>query len=164
MCCFYRNVGKRKAVVKADKSGSKAKKGKLAKDPNKSKRPPSAFFVFLYTEGFRKTFKKENPNVNDVSDEKVPYEAKVARRKGKYQKLITAYNKKQVSDPKSLRIAKGIGSNSTKKPKSTWMPLPILFKAISNTCIFVPGSHRLVVLPVWKQTLSALQRQNELKG
>ena len=48
MCCSNRKVGKRKAVAKADKSGSKAKKGKLAKDPNKPKRPPSAFFVFLY--------------------------------------------------------------------------------------------------------------------
>lgn len=48
MCCFCRKVGKRKAAGKADKSGSKAKKGKLAKDPNKPKRPPSAFFVFLY--------------------------------------------------------------------------------------------------------------------
>lgn len=48
MFCSYRKVGKRKAVDKADKSGSKAKKGKLAKDPNKPKRPPSAFFVFLY--------------------------------------------------------------------------------------------------------------------
>ena len=35
--------------MKEDKSSkSKAKKGKLAKDPNKPKRPPSAFFVFLY--------------------------------------------------------------------------------------------------------------------
>ncbi|KAL8107645.1 hypothetical protein AgCh_024163 [Apium graveolens] len=37
-----------------------------------------------------------------------------------------------VSDPKSQGIAKDIGSNSTKKPKSTWMPFPMLFKAISN--------------------------------
>ncbi|KAK1398252.1 high mobility group B protein 1 [Heracleum sosnowskyi] len=103
-------VGKRKAAGKADKSGSKAKKGKLAKDPNKPKRPPSAFFVFL--EEFRKTFKKENPNVKAVSAvgkaggekwkslsaaEKAPYEAKAAKRKAEYQKLINAYNKKQES-------------------------------------------------------------------
>ncbi|KAL1816994.1 hypothetical protein DCAR_0521405 [Daucus carota subsp. sativus] len=105
-----KKVGKRKAVAKADKSGSKAKKNKLAKDPNKPKRPPSAFFVFL--EEFRKTFKKENPTVKAVSAvgkaggekwkslsaaEKAPYEAKAAKRKGEYQKLITAYNKKQES-------------------------------------------------------------------
>lgn len=93
-----RRVGKRKAVLKADHSGKrKAKVEKRAtKDPNKPKRPPSAFFVFLYvsfhfvraiylqhlvilvsckliwlmllpSEEFRKTFKKENPNVKAVS-------------------------------------------------------------------------------------------------
>uniref|UniRef100_A0A164Z7E8 HMG box domain-containing protein n=1 Tax=Daucus carota subsp. sativus TaxID=79200 RepID=A0A164Z7E8_DAUCS len=48
-------------------------------------------------EEFRKTFKKENPTVKAVSAEKAPYEAKAAKRKGEYQKLITAYNKKQES-------------------------------------------------------------------
>ncbi|CAL5382582.1 unnamed protein product [Camellia sinensis] len=47
-----RKVGKRKVATKANKGGkSQAKKGKLAKkDPNKPKRPPSAFFVFLSSE------------------------------------------------------------------------------------------------------------------
>nr|GMC95384.1 high mobility group B protein 1 [Ipomoea batatas]GMC99697.1 high mobility group B protein 1 [Ipomoea batatas] len=58
-----RKAGKRKAAQKADKGKAKEKKAK--KDPNKPKRPPSAFFVFL--EEFRKTFKKENPNVKAVS-------------------------------------------------------------------------------------------------
>ena len=77
------------------------------KDPNKPKRPPSAFFVFL--EEFRKEFKKENPNVKAVSAvgkaggdkwkslsnaEKAPYEAKAAKRKAEYEKQIKAYNKK----------------------------------------------------------------------
>ncbi|KAI7998860.1 High mobility group B protein 1 [Camellia lanceoleosa] len=105
-----RKVGKRKAATKADKGGkSQAKKGKLAKkDPNKPKRPPSAFFVFL--EEFRKTFKKENPHVKAVSAvgkaggekwksmsgaEKAPFEAKAAKRKSEYEKLMNAYNKKQ---------------------------------------------------------------------
>ncbi|CAL5351481.1 unnamed protein product [Camellia sinensis] len=105
-----RKVGKRKAATKADKGGkSQAKKGKLAKkDPNKPKRPPSAFFVFL--EEFRKTFKKENPHVKAVSAvgkaggekwksmsgaEKAPFEAKAAKRKTEYEKLMNAYNKKQ---------------------------------------------------------------------
>lgn len=46
---FFRKVGKRKAALKADKSRSKwTKKAKLGKkDPDKPKRPPSAFFVFL---------------------------------------------------------------------------------------------------------------------
>ncbi|KAH9736478.1 High mobility group B protein 1 [Citrus sinensis] len=63
-----RKVGKRKAATAKLDSGSKrqAKREKKAKkDPNKPKRPPSAFFVFL--EEFRKTFKKENPNVTAVS-------------------------------------------------------------------------------------------------
>ncbi|GER55809.1 high mobility group B1 [Striga asiatica] len=126
-----RKVGKRKAAPpKAEKK--KAKKGtKVKKDPNKPKRPPSAFFVFL--EEFRKTFKKENPNVKAVSavgkaggekwkslsaavsaihveylplgeillpkiaSEKAPYEAKAAKKKAEYEKLMNAYNKKQDS-------------------------------------------------------------------
>ncbi|KAF8402668.1 hypothetical protein HHK36_010757 [Tetracentron sinense] len=61
-----KKVGKRKAALKADKSSKKpAKKVKLAKDPNKPKRPPSAFFVFL--EEFRKIYKQEHPNVKGVA-------------------------------------------------------------------------------------------------
>lgn len=102
-----RKMGKRKATLKEDKK--KVKKDKKAKkDPNKPKRPPSAFFVFL--EEFRKTFKKENPNVKAVSAvgkaggekwkslsaaEKAPYEAKAAKRKAEYGKLMNAYNNKQ---------------------------------------------------------------------
>ncbi|KAJ0027893.1 high mobility group B protein 1-like [Pistacia vera] len=102
-----RKVGKRKAAAKVDKSSAlKAKKAK--KDPNKPKRPASAFFVFL--EEFRKTFKKDNPHVTAVSavgkaagekwksmspDEKAPYEAKAAKGKVEYGKLMNAYNKKQ---------------------------------------------------------------------
>ncbi|TKY63490.1 High mobility group B protein 1 [Spatholobus suberectus] len=105
-----RRVGKRKASARPDKSSApKAKKEKKAtKDPNKPKRPPSAFFVFL--EEFRKTFKAENPNVKAVSAvgkaggekwkslsnaEKAPYEAKAAKRKAEYEKIMNAYNKKQ---------------------------------------------------------------------
>uniref|UniRef100_A0A0V0HE47 Putative high mobility group B protein 1-like n=1 Tax=Solanum chacoense TaxID=4108 RepID=A0A0V0HE47_SOLCH len=100
-------MGKRKATLKDDKKKvTKDKKAK--KDPNKPKRPPSAFFVFL--EEFRKTFKKENPNVKAVSAvgkaggekwkslsaaEKAPYEAKAAKRKAEYGKLMNAYNNKQ---------------------------------------------------------------------
>ncbi|KAL3617516.1 hypothetical protein CASFOL_037837 [Castilleja foliolosa] len=101
-----RKAGKRKAEPKAVKKTDK----KLKKDPNKPKRPPSAFFVFL--EEFRTTFKKENPTVKAVSAvgkaggakwksltkvEKAPYEAKAAKRKTEYEKLMNAYNKKQES-------------------------------------------------------------------
>ncbi|KAK7286905.1 hypothetical protein RJT34_22251 [Clitoria ternatea] len=106
-----RKVGKRKASSKPERSiAPKAKKEKAKKDPNKPKRPPSAFFVFL--EEFRKTFKAENPGVKAVSAvgkaggekwkslsnaEKAPYEAKAAKRKAEYEKLMNAYNKKQAS-------------------------------------------------------------------
>ncbi|KAI3995473.1 hypothetical protein MKX01_004085, partial [Papaver californicum] len=107
-----RRVGKRKAATKAESSSKKqTKKEKLAsKDPNKPKRPPSAFFVFL--EEFRKTYKLENPHVKGVAAvgkaggekwkslsnaEKVPYEAKAAERKSEYEKVMSAYNKKQES-------------------------------------------------------------------
>ncbi|GMH22986.1 hypothetical protein Nepgr_024829 [Nepenthes gracilis] len=107
-----RKVGKRKATEKADMSSKrKAKKEKSAKkDPNKPKRPPSAFFVFL--EEFRKTFKKENPQVKAVSAvgkaggekwksmsqaEKAPYEVKASKRKAEYERQMNAYNKKQES-------------------------------------------------------------------
>ncbi|XP_043725348.1 high mobility group B protein 1-like isoform X3 [Telopea speciosissima] len=87
------------------------KKKKAPKnDPNKPKRPASAFFVFL--EEFRKTYKQDHPNVKAVSAvgkaggekwkslteaEKAPYEAKAAKRKTEYEKLMSAYNKKQES-------------------------------------------------------------------
>ncbi len=47
---FFRKVGKRKAVAKADKSSKRhtKKQRNAKKDPNKPKRPPSAFFVFLF--------------------------------------------------------------------------------------------------------------------
>ncbi|CAI9298629.1 unnamed protein product [Lactuca saligna] len=101
-----KKVGKKKAVGKG-----KAKGGKAEKDPNKPKRPPSAFFVFL--EEFRVTFKKENPNIKAVSavgkaggekwksmsaSEKAPFEAKAAKRKSEYEKQMNAYNNKQDDD------------------------------------------------------------------
>ncbi|PRQ59424.1 putative chromatin remodeling & transcriptional activation HMG family [Rosa chinensis] len=103
-------VGKRKAVAEVNKSSGKlAKNSKSAKkDPNKPKKPASAFFVFL--EEFRITYKQEHPNVKAVSAvgkaggakwksmsaaEKAPYEAKAAKRKTEYEKLMNAYNTKQ---------------------------------------------------------------------
>ncbi|GLT55735.1 hypothetical protein SLA2020_288300 [Shorea laevis] len=105
-----RKVGKRKAAVAKSSQGKAKKEMKVKKDPNKPKRPPSAFFVFL--EEFRSTFKKENPNVKAVSavgkaagekwksmseDEKAVYEAKAAKRKTEYEKQMNDYNKKQES-------------------------------------------------------------------
>ncbi|KAL5557709.1 hypothetical protein UlMin_033920 [Ulmus minor] len=84
------------------------KSKKPAKDPNKPKRPASAFFVFM--EEFRKQFSKDNPNNKAVSavgkaagekwksmsdTDKAPYVAKAVKRKADYEKDMKAYNKKQ---------------------------------------------------------------------
>ncbi|XP_010940219.1 HMG1/2-like protein [Elaeis guineensis] len=102
---------KRKGVEKATKTAKKAKAGK---DPNKPKRPPSAFFVFM--EEFRKQFKEKNPNNKLVSvvgkaggdkwkslseAEKAPYVAKANKLKSEYTKNIAAYNNKMSEGPHS---------------------------------------------------------------
>ncbi|XP_042037236.1 HMG1/2-like protein [Salvia splendens] len=99
-----------KLSVKKGAAGGKkpaAKKGKAAKDPNKPKRPASAFFVFM--EDFRKTYKEKHPNNKSVSAvgkaggekwksmteaEKAPYVAKAEKRKSDYEVTLKAYNKK----------------------------------------------------------------------
>ncbi|MED6220144.1 High mobility group [Stylosanthes scabra] len=83
-----------------------AKKKAAPKDPNKPKRPPSAFFVFM--SDFREEYKKENPNNKSVavvgkaggarwksmSDaEKAPYHAKAQKNKLAYEDDIRAYHK-----------------------------------------------------------------------
>eukprot|EP00250_Pteridium_aquilinum_P004094 c14331_g1_i1 orf=189-647(+) len=105
------NLKKRKQVVSKEgkakkKPVSKSQKGK--KDPNKPKRPPTPFFVFL--EEFRKTFSASNPNVKAVSAvgkaggdkwksmseaDKAPYVTKANARKVEYEKNMKAYNAKQ---------------------------------------------------------------------
>ncbi|CAL1374727.1 unnamed protein product [Linum trigynum] len=137
-------AGKRKAVGKVSESqksssSSKRRTGSVnnvekqasAKDPNKPKRPASAFFVFL--EEFRKVYKEENPNVKAVSavgkaggekwkslssEEKAPYEAKAAKRKSDYQKLMNVYNKKQESvDENEEEDDEEEPATPSKKPK-----------------------------------------------
>ncbi|KAJ4970230.1 hypothetical protein NE237_003329 [Protea cynaroides] len=106
-----RKVGKRKAAAKVEK-GSKGRvieEKAATEDPDKPKRPPSAFFVFM--EEFRKSYKLEHPNVKSVSAvgkaggekwnslsvaEKAPYEAKGAKRDAEYEKHMSAYIKEQV--------------------------------------------------------------------
>ncbi|KAK7262764.1 hypothetical protein RJT34_30344 [Clitoria ternatea] len=87
-------------------AGTKQSK-KAAKDPNKPKRPPSAFFVFMSE--FREQYKKEHPSNKSVavvgkaggakwksmSDaEKAPYVARAEKKKEEYEKSISAYNRK----------------------------------------------------------------------
>ncbi|KAF3440875.1 hypothetical protein FNV43_RR19161 [Rhamnella rubrinervis] len=88
-------------------AGAGKKAGKAGKDPNKPKRPASAFFVFM--EEFREKYKKEHPNNKSVaavgkaggdkwkslSDaEKAPFVAKAEKRKTEYNKNMQAYNKR----------------------------------------------------------------------
>ncbi|KAJ0041505.1 hypothetical protein Pint_28710 [Pistacia integerrima] len=101
------------------------RKAKAPKDPNKPKRPPSAFFVFM--EEFRQQFKRENPNNKSVaavgkaggakwkslSDaEKAPYVARAESRKTDYNKNMTAYNKKLAEGEN------GVDENESDKSKS----------------------------------------------
>ncbi|PIA46732.1 hypothetical protein AQUCO_01500344v1 [Aquilegia coerulea] len=95
-----------KLSVKKAAAGKKPA-GKAAKDPNKPKRPASAFFVFM--EDFRKTYKEKHPTNKSVSvvgkaggdkwksmsdAEKAPFVAKAEKRKVEYNKVLQAYNKK----------------------------------------------------------------------
>ncbi|XP_042451230.1 HMG1/2-like protein [Zingiber officinale] len=92
----------------SERVAKKPRKSKADKDPNKPKRPPSAFFVFM--EEFRKTYKEKHPNNKSVAvvgkaggdkwkslseDEKAPYVAKAAKLKSDYTKTMAAYNKGQ---------------------------------------------------------------------
>ncbi|KAK8646355.1 hypothetical protein V6N13_120144 [Hibiscus sabdariffa] len=102
----------RLAVNKKSTAKAGKKAGKAAKDPNKPKRPASAFFVFM--EEFREQYKKEHPKNKSVaavgkaggdkwkslSDaEKAPYIAKAEKRKAEYEKNMKAYNKRQAEGP-----------------------------------------------------------------
>ncbi|XP_054808071.1 HMG1/2-like protein [Prosopis cineraria] len=98
---------------------------KAAKDPNKPKRPPSAFFVFMSE--FREQYKREHPDNKSVtvvgkaggdqwkamSDaEKAPFIAKAEKKKAEYDKTIKAYN---------MRLAEGKNPSEkaeSDKPKS----------------------------------------------
>ncbi|KAF2917418.1 hypothetical protein DAI22_09g190600 [Oryza sativa Japonica Group] len=88
------------------------RKTKAEKDPNKPKRPPSAFFVFM--EQFRKDYKEKHPNVKQVSvigkaggdkwksmtdADKAPFVTKAEKLKAEYTKKIDAYNNKQAGGP-----------------------------------------------------------------
>ncbi|RLN36230.1 HMG1/2-like protein [Panicum miliaceum] len=88
------------------------RKSKAEKDPNKPKRPPSAFFVFM--EEFRKDYKEKHPNVKQVSvigkaggekwkslsdDEKAPYVSKAEKLKAEYNKKMDAYNNDPTGGP-----------------------------------------------------------------
>ena len=104
----------RLAVSKKPPKAVGKKAGKAAKDPNKPKRPASAFFVFM--EEFRESYKKEHPKNKSVAAvgkaggekwksmseaDKAPYVAKAEKRKADYEKELKSYNKRQAEGPKA---------------------------------------------------------------
>ncbi|XWS42233.1 hypothetical protein CRYUN_Cryun17cG0150500 [Craigia yunnanensis] len=121
--------GKTKADAKQtdnklkSRSAGAGKRGKTAaKDPNKPKRPASAFFVFM--EEFRKQYKEEHPDNKSVSvvgkaggekwksmteAEKAPYVEKAEKRKSEYNKKMHSYN---------LKLAGGANDDESDKSKS----------------------------------------------
>uniref|UniRef100_A0A1J3K9N4 High mobility group B protein 4 n=1 Tax=Noccaea caerulescens TaxID=107243 RepID=A0A1J3K9N4_NOCCA len=120
--------GETKAGAKSTDSRLKTrgkKAGKKVKDPNKPKRPPSAFFVFL--EGFRKEFNLANPDNKSVGavgkaagakwksmtdEDKAPYQAKAATKKSDYEKTMKQYNLKLANGTKTT------GDDDSDKSKS----------------------------------------------
>ncbi|KAG6701790.1 hypothetical protein I3843_07G002800 [Carya illinoinensis] len=117
------DTGKTDSRLKSKGAGAgKRQSKKAAKDPNKPKRPASAFFVFM--EEFRKQYAKEHPNNKAVSavgkaggekwksmseSEKAPFVAKAEKRKTEYNKNMQAYNKK---------LAGGDGADEEESDKS----------------------------------------------
>ena len=104
----------RLAVTKKPTKAAGKKAGKAAKDPNKPKRPASAFFVFM--EEFREQYKKDHPKNKSVAAvgkaggekwksmseaDKAPYVAKAEKRKADYEKELKNYNKRQAEGPKA---------------------------------------------------------------
>ncbi|XP_020082021.1 HMG1/2-like protein [Ananas comosus] len=128
-----RSKGGAAAKRKADDEGKKAvKRGKKAgKDPNRPKRPPSAFFVFM--EEFRKQYKEKNPKNKLVSvvskaggdkwksmsdSEKAPYVAKAEKRKADYLKNIAAYDKKKAEGSSGGNASSEEAGEGSDKSKS----------------------------------------------
>ncbi|XP_050226455.1 high mobility group B protein 7-like [Mercurialis annua] len=96
---------------KSTSTEPKAKRAKKADNPNKLKRPATAFFVFL--DEFRKAFKEANPDAKDVKrvakeggekwkalsdEEKKPYLDKAAELKAEYVKALEQANDAENED------------------------------------------------------------------
>ncbi|KAF5463555.1 hypothetical protein F2P56_019457 [Juglans regia] len=126
---------------------------KAAKDPNKPKRPASAFFVFM--EDFRMQYAIEHPNNKAVSAvgkaggqkwksmseaEKAPYVVKAEKRKTEYNKNMEAYNKK---------LVRGNGADEEESDKSnsevndeesgSWALGPDVVNSGATSCLDVLG-------------------------
>ncbi|XP_050235098.1 high mobility group B protein 7-like [Mercurialis annua] len=78
----------RKKSTSTEPKAKKAKKENKGDNPNKLKRPPTAFFIFL--NDFRKAFKEANPDSKDVK--------RVAKEGGEKWKTMTDEEKKHYMD------------------------------------------------------------------
>ncbi|XP_062159049.1 high mobility group B protein 7-like [Alnus glutinosa] len=95
----------RKKSSATEPKAKKAKTGKKGKDPNKRKRPPTAFFIFM--DDFRKEYKEAHPGNKDVKtvakeggekwkslsdEEKKVYVDKASELKAEYDKALQTDN------------------------------------------------------------------------
>lgn len=103
---------------------------KAKKDPNKPKRAPTAFF--LYLEEFRKDYKKQHPDVKGVAavgkacgdkwkemneEEKAPFVAKAAQKRAEYEKALSTYSQKKITGGSTLGSG-GDEAEESEKSKS----------------------------------------------
>ncbi|CAO2637221.1 High mobility group protein B1 [Lemmus lemmus] len=117
--------GKFEDMAKADKARyeremktyipPKGETKKKFKDPNASKRPPSAFFLFCSE--YRPQIKGEHPglSIGDVAKKLQPYGKKAAKLKEKYGKDIAAYRAKGKPDAAKKGVVKAEKSKKKKE-------------------------------------------------
>ncbi|KAL3621556.1 HMG1/2-like protein [Castilleja foliolosa] len=100
-------AGSGKADSRLAVKNTTKKEAKAAKDPNKPKRPPSAFFVFM--EDFRNEYKEKHPSNKSVAvvckaggsewksmseEEKAPFVVAAAKRKKDFEHKMETYKRK----------------------------------------------------------------------
>jgi len=105
---------------------------KAERDPNKPKKPPTAYFLWLGVN--RANIKDKNPGITVTeiakkagemwrsldSDEKQEYESKANKMKEEYNTAIVEYNKNLAQNPRPVSSAPKVkSSKSSSKPSST---------------------------------------------
>uniref|UniRef100_A0A0B7A0T5 FACT complex subunit SSRP1 n=1 Tax=Arion vulgaris TaxID=1028688 RepID=A0A0B7A0T5_9EUPU len=117
-----------KTVKEGGTRKRKAGKGK-DKDPNRPKRPQSAYFLWLNEH--REQIKEENPGITiidlskragemwkEVTD-KTEWDEKAKEAKADYQKAMEEYNKNKPSDSEPEEEETKVSSTTKSKPKSS---------------------------------------------
>lgn len=100
-----KNTKERKNSGSTEPKPKRSKGNKKQKDPNKPKRPLTAFFLFM--DEFRKTYKEANPDSKGVAtvakeggekwksmtdEEKKPYIDRATELKAEYEKALESHN------------------------------------------------------------------------